>query len=158
MSVVVRGAVRAATPILAVTGCYLVAWGYSPGGGFPGGAVALGVVMLAYAGFGRRRLHSVLRPGLLETLEMAGAALIIKGSFSANWLPLEPPATIRSGGVAQLFSAGELVEVGTGLTIAVFALLAMSHDWSPDQQDEQGEGRGEQREAQQTARQSEGAP
>jgi len=175
MSVVVRGAVRAATPILAVTGCYMVAWGYSPGGGFPGGAVALGVVMLAYAAFGRKRLHSVLRPGLLETLEMAGAALIIlaealglilKGSFSANWLPLEPPATIRSGGVAQLFSAAELVEVGTGLTIAVFALLAMSHDWSPDQRDEQGEaksaeagdeGRGGRQEKQREARQPEGA-
>lgn len=156
MSVVVRGAVRAATPILAVTGGYLVAWGFSPGGGFPGGAVALGVVMLVYAGFGRRRLHAALRPGVLETLEMAGAALIIltealglilKGSFSANWLPLEPQGTIRSGGVAQLFSAGELVEVGTGLTIAVFALLAMSHDWSPDEQDEQQEKQHEKQQA-----------
>jgi multicomponent Na+:H+ antiporter subunit B len=141
MSVVVRGAVRAATPILAVTGCYLVAWGYSPGGGFPGGAVALGVVLLVYAAYGRGRIQAVVRPGLLETVEMAGAALIVltealglvlNGSFTANWLPLEPAGTIRSGGVAQLFSAGELVEVGTGLTIAVFALLAMSHDWSPD--------------------------
>jgi len=148
MSVVVRGAIRVAAPILAVTGGYLVAWGYSPGGGFPGGAVALGVVMLVYAAFGRKRLHTVLRPGLLETAEMAGAVLIIatealglalKGSFSANWLPLEPEGTIRSGGVAQLFSGGELVEVGTGLTIAVFALLAMSHDWSPDEQDDSSE-------------------
>lgn len=148
MSVVVRGAVRAATPILAVTGCYLVAWGYSPGGGFPGGAVALGVVLLVYAAYGRGRIQAVVRPGLLETIEMAGAALIIltealglvlKGSFSANWLPLEPAGTIRSGGVAQLFSAGELVEVGTGLTIAVFALLAMSHDWSPDESGESSE-------------------
>jgi multicomponent Na+:H+ antiporter subunit B len=32
----------------------------------------------------------------------------------------------------QLFSGGELVEVGTGLIIAVFALLAMSHDWARD--------------------------
>jgi multicomponent Na+:H+ antiporter subunit B len=152
MSVIVRGAIRVATPILAVTGAYLVAWGYSPGGGFPGGAVALGVVMLAYAAFGRKRLHAVLRPGLLETAEMAGAVLIIatealglvlKGSFSANWLPLEPESTIRSGGVAQLFSAGELVEVGTGLVIAVFALLAMSHDWSPDEEDDAGEGENE---------------
>ena len=149
MSVVVRGAMRAATPILAVAGCYLVAWGYSPGGGFPGGAVALGVVMLVYAGFGRRRIQKVVRPSLLETIELAGAALIIttealglilKGSFSANWLPLEPEQTIRSGGVAQLFSAGELVEVGTGLTIAVFALLAMGHDWSPDESGDEEEG------------------
>lgn len=148
MTVVVRGAVRTATPILAVTGCYLVAWGYSPGGGFPGGAVALGVVLLVYAAFGRRRIQRVVRPALVETVELAGAALIIvtealglvlKGSFSANWLPLAPEGTIRSGGVAQLFSGGELVEVGTGLIIAVFALLAMGHDWSPDEDEDQDE-------------------
>jgi multicomponent Na+:H+ antiporter subunit B len=152
MSIIVRGAVRAATPILAVTGCYLVAWGYSPGGGFPGGAVILGVVLLVYAGFGRKRVARLVQPKLMESIEMAGAALIIltealglflKGSFSANWLPLTPPQTIRSGGVVQLFSGGELVEVGTGLIIAVFALLAMSHDWARDASAEEGDGDGE---------------
>ncbi|NUP51960.1 MAG: sodium:proton antiporter, partial [Catenulispora sp.] len=142
MSVVVRTAVRTAAPVLAVTGLYLVAWGYSPGGGFPAGAVILGVALLAYAGFGRGRIAKVIRPGLLEGIEMAGAGLIIgaeslglllKGSFSANWLPLAPPQTIRSGGVAQLFSVGELIEVGTGLMIAVFAVLGMTHDWTPDE-------------------------
>lgn len=149
MSIIVRGAVRAATPILAVTGCYLVAWGYSPGGGFPGGAVILGVVLLVYAGFGRKRVARVVQPKLMESIEMAGAALIIltealglflKGSFTANWLPLTPPQTIRSGGVVQLFSGGELVEVGTGLIIAVFALLAMSHDWARDASAREGDG------------------
>jgi len=152
MSIIIRGAVRTATPILAVTGCYLVAWGYSPGGGFPGGAVILGVVLLVYAGFGRKRVARVVQPKLIETIEMAGAALIIlteafglflKGSFSANWLPLTPPQTIRSGGIVQLFSGGELVEVGTGLIIAVFALLAMSHDWARDKsEDEPGNAEG----------------
>ncbi len=66
MTVVVRTAIRIALPILAVAGLYLVAWGYSPGGGFPGGAVILGVLLLAYAGFGRRRISRVVRPGLLE--------------------------------------------------------------------------------------------
>jgi multicomponent Na+:H+ antiporter subunit B len=152
MTVVVRTAIRAAALILAVAGLYLVAWGYSPGGGFPGGAVILGVVLLVYAGFGRRKLSRVARPGLLEGIEIAGAAaiiatellgLILKGSFSANWLPLAPPQTILSGGVAQLFSASELIEVGTGLAIAVFALLAMEHDWAPDEPDNQAEGKDE---------------
>jgi multicomponent Na+:H+ antiporter subunit B len=150
MTVVTRTAIRAAALILAVAGLYLVAWGYSPGGGFPGGAVILGVVLLVYAGFGRRKISRVARPGLLEGLEIAGAAtiiatellgLILKGSFSANWLPLAPPQTILSGGVAQLFSVSELVEVGTGLAIAVFALLAMEHDWAPDEPDSQPDGK-----------------
>jgi multicomponent Na+:H+ antiporter subunit B len=147
MTVVVRTAIRIALPILAVAGLYLVAWGYSPGGGFPGGAVLLGVLLLAYAGYGRRKISRVIRPGLIETIELAGAAAIImteflglvfKGSFSANWLPLAAPQTPLSGGVAQLFSASELIEVGTGLTIAVFALLGMTHDWARDS----GRGRG----------------
>lgn len=142
MSVVTRTAIRVALPILAVAGCYLVAEGYSPGGGFPGGAVILGVLLLAYTGFGRRRVARVIRPGLLEGIELGGAVaiivtevlgLVLKGSFSANWLPLAAPQTILSGGIAQLFSASELIEVGTGLGIAVFALIGMQHDWAPDE-------------------------
>ena len=141
MTVVVRTAIRVALPVLAVAGLYVVAWGFSPGGGFPAGAVMLGVALLAYAGFGRRRIARVVRPGLIEVIELAGAAamiliellgLLLKGSFTANWLPLEPAQTIRSGGIAQLFSATELVEVATGLTIVIFALIGMGHDWSPD--------------------------
>ena len=151
MTVVVRTATRVALPILAVGGLYLVAEGYSPGGGFPGGAVLLGVLLLIYAGFGRRRISRVVRPGLLEAIEMAGAAaiivtealgLVLKGSFSANWLPLATPQTILSGGIAQLFSASELLEVGTGLAIAIFALIGMGHDWAPGQ-DSGGGGREE---------------
>lgn len=151
MTVVVRTALKVALPILAVAGLYLVAWGYSPGGGFPGGAVILGVLLLIYAGYGRRKISRVIRPGVIETLEMAGAGLIImteflglvfKGSVSANWLPLAPIMTPLSGGVAQLFSASELIEVGTGLTIAVFALLGMTHDWARDDQEKSGGGEG----------------
>ena len=35
--------------------------------------------------------------------------------------------------MAQLFSFGELIEVGTGLMIVVFAVLGMTHDWTPDE-------------------------
>jgi multicomponent Na+:H+ antiporter subunit B len=149
MTVVVRNAVRVVLPILAVAGLYLVTWGYSPGGGFPGGAVILGVLLLVYASYGRRKISKVIRPGLIETVELAGAGVIVmteflglvfNGSFSANWLPLAPVLTPLSGGVAQLFSAAELIEVGTGLTIAVFALLGMTHDWARDDQGGPGGG------------------
>jgi multicomponent Na+:H+ antiporter subunit B len=147
MTVVTRTAIRVALPILAVAGLYLVVWGYSPGGGFPGGAVLLGVLLLAYAGYGRRKISKVIRPGLIETIELAGAAaiimtellgLLLKGSFSANWLPLAARQTPLSGGIAQLFSGSELIEVGTGLAIAVFALLGLSHDWARDKGDADG--------------------
>jgi multicomponent Na+:H+ antiporter subunit B len=144
MTVVVRVATRIMAPPLAIAGCYLMAWGYSPGGGFPAGAVLTGVVLLLYAGFGRRRLARALRGAFLETVELLGAAFIVfveamglflRGSFTANWVHLAQPRTIRSGGVLQLFSGGELVEVATGLTLTIFAILAMRHDWTPDGDD-----------------------
>jgi multicomponent Na+:H+ antiporter subunit B len=100
------------------------------------------VALLLYAGFGYQRIERVIRPAVLETIELGGAGVIIatallglvlKGSVTANWLPLAPAQTILSGGITQLFSLGELIEVGTGLTIAVFALLGMMHDWTPDE-------------------------
>ena len=153
MTVIVGVATRVVSPLLAVAGVYLAAWGYSPGGGFPAGAVLAGVVLLVYAGFGYQRVARVVRPGLVEAIELAGALLIIicellgyflQGSFSANWVPLAPLQTIRSGGILQLFSGSELIEVATGLTLAIFALITMSHDWAPDQDVNRSERRGRQ--------------
>jgi multicomponent Na+:H+ antiporter subunit B len=157
MTVIVRIAARAAAVIVTVAGVYIAAWGYSPGGGFPAGAALAGVAVLLYAALGYPRIRRVVRPTVLETLEMAGAAaiigvglagLVLEGSFTGNWAPLAPLETIRSGGVMQLFSGAELIEVGTGLTIAIFTLLGMGHEWTPDRDqqeqssDEDGSGKG----------------
>jgi multicomponent Na+:H+ antiporter subunit B len=142
MTTVVRVAARVAAVILAVAAAYLVAWGYTPGGGFPAGAALTGVAILLYAALGHRAVRTVVRPDVLEPVELVGAAAIAvvglvglwrKGSFLDNWLPLAPQQTIRAGGTLQLFSGAELVEVATGLTIAVFALLGMRHEWTPDE-------------------------
>lgn len=144
MTVVVRIGARIAAVILAVAGIYLAAWGYTPGGGFPAGVVLAGVVVLLYSALGHRAMRAVVRPLVLEVAEMLGAAAIIAigllglwltGSFMDNWLPLAPQQTIRAGGTLQLFSAAELIEVATGITIAVFALLGMGHDWTPDEEE-----------------------
>lgn len=141
MTVVVQVGVRVATPVLTVAAVYLCAWGYSPGGGFPAGAALAGVVLLLYTAFGYPRMRRALGIERTERIEILGAAAILaielfglieKGSFSANWIPLAPAGTIRSGGVLQAFSVAELVEVGTGLLLAVVALLRMRHDWTPD--------------------------
>ncbi|MBV9592682.1 MAG: sodium:proton antiporter [Actinobacteria bacterium] len=142
MTVIVRVAARTAAVPLSVAAIYLAAWGYSPGGGFPAGAALAGVILLLYTALGHRAVGKVVRPTVLEPLELFGAAAIIavgvigllrRGSLFANWVRLAEPETIRSGGTLQLFSAGELIEVGTGLTIAIFALLGTEHDWTPDE-------------------------
>jgi multicomponent Na+:H+ antiporter subunit B len=142
MTVIVRVGARVAAAILTVIAIYLCAWGYSPGGGFPAGAALTGVVVLLYAALGYRLMRRAVSQELIEPLEMLGAmaivliaglGLVLKGSFTANWLPLAPVGTIRSGGVLQAFSAAELLEVGTGLVLVIFGLLRIEHDWSPDE-------------------------
>ncbi len=145
MTVVVRTATRIVAPALAIAGLYLAAWGYSPGGGFPAGVVIAGVILLVYAGVGYRRVEPLVRQTRAEVAELAGAlaivaievlGLVLKGSVSANFLPLaRDPTTILSGGVLQAFSASELVEVATSLTLVIFALLTMRHDWAPAEED-----------------------
>lgn len=145
MTVVVRVAARTVAPILAVAAVYLCAWGYTPGGGFPGGAALTGVVILLYAALGHRAVRRVVRPTVLESIELIGAMVIVavgvvgifsKGAAFANWLPLGEQQTIRAGGTLQVFSGAEFFEVATGLSIAVFSLLGMGHDWAPDDDNE----------------------
>lgn len=140
MSVVVRVAALVAVIVLAVAAIYLGAWGYSPGGGFPSGAAITGVILLVYVALGHRAVNPLVRPAVMEPVEIAGALVIIaigvvglaiKGSLFANWVPLGEPQTILAGGTNQPYSLAEFIEVATGLTIAVFALLGMRHDWAP---------------------------
>jgi multicomponent Na+:H+ antiporter subunit B len=146
MTVIVRVVTRIAAPILAVASVYLAAWGYTPGGGFPAGAALTGVAILIYAAFGHRAVGRIVRPSVLEPIEIFGAAVLIalglvgiarEGSFLDNWLPLAEQQTIRAGGTLQIFSAAELLEVATGLIIAIFMLLGMQHEWSPDENDDE---------------------
>lgn len=145
MSVVVRTAARPAAVILPVAGVYIAAWGYTPGGGFPAGVVLTGVAILLYAALGRRAVRTVVKPTLLEPIEMVGGlgivavgvvGLVRHRSMFANWVQLAEPQTILAGGNQQLYSLLELVEVAVSLTIAVFALLGMGHDWAPDDDSE----------------------
>jgi multicomponent Na+:H+ antiporter subunit B len=141
MTVVIRTAARPAALVLAVAGVYLAAWGYTPGGGFPSGVIVTGLAILLYAALGHRAVARVVRPTVLEPAEMlAGLAIAGLGigglvrhrSLFANWLPLAEQQTIFAGGNQQVYSALELVEVAVSITIAVFALLGMGHDWAPD--------------------------
>jgi multicomponent Na+:H+ antiporter subunit B len=144
MSLVVRTAARPLLLVLAVAGAYLLALAFTPGGGFPAGGVLAGVVLLAYAAYGYQAVRKVVRPALLEALELAGAAaiiaigvlgLVLKGSFSANWLPIGQEETFFGGGILPAFSASEFIEVATGVLIAVFSLVAMEREWTEEDQE-----------------------
>jgi multicomponent Na+:H+ antiporter subunit B len=145
MTVVIRTAARPLLLVLAVAGAYLLALAFTPGGGFPAGGVLAGVVLLAYVAYGYRAVRRVVRPALLETLELAGAGVIIaievlglvlKGSVSANWLPIGQEKTFFGGGILPAFSASEFVEVATGVLIVVFSLVAMEREWTDEERED----------------------
>ncbi len=145
MTVVVRTATRPLLLVLTVAGAYLLALAFTPGGGFPAGAVLAGVVLLGYAAYGYRSVRRVVRPALLEALELTGAAaitailvlgLVLEGSFSANWLPLGKEKTFFGGGIVPAFSASEFIEVATGVLIVVFSLVAMEREWTEEDEED----------------------
>jgi multicomponent Na+:H+ antiporter subunit B len=148
MTVVVRTGARTVLPLLAVAGAFLLFSPWAPGGGFPAGGVLTGVVLLTYAAFGYGAVRRVVRPGPLETVEMVGAGaiialgavgLVVDGSFLANWLPLGTPKTVHAGGILQVFSMSELLEVGAGLLIVVFSLVAMEREWTEEDEGDDAE-------------------
>jgi multicomponent Na+:H+ antiporter subunit B len=124
-----------------VAGAYLLALAFTPGGGFPAGGVLAGVVLFGYVAYGYRAVRRVVRPALLEALELAGAGaiiaievlgLVLKGSVSTNWLPIGQEKTFFGGGILPVFSASEFVEVATGVLIVVFSLVAMEREWTEE--------------------------
>jgi multicomponent Na+:H+ antiporter subunit B len=113
-----------------VLGAYVVAHGHlTPGGGFSGGVVVAGALLLAYAGGQRLRLRRVGSITLLEGTEALGAAgfvalglagLIAAGTLLKNFLAL--------GTSGMLFSAGTIPvgNVAVGLEVAGAVALVFS--------------------------------
>jgi multicomponent Na+:H+ antiporter subunit B len=113
-----------------VLGVYVVAHGHlTPGGGFSGGVVVAGALLLAYAGGQGLRLRRVGSITLLEGTEALGAAgflalalagLIAAGTLLKNFLAL--------GTSGMLLSAGTIPvgNVAVGLEVAGAVALVFS--------------------------------
>jgi multicomponent Na+:H+ antiporter subunit B len=118
-----------AGPVM-VLGTYVVAHGHlTPGGGFSGGVVLAGALLLAYAGGQGLRLRRVGSTTMLEGTEALGAAgflalalagLIAAGTLLKNFLAL--------GTSGMLLSAGTIPvgNVAVGLEVAGAVALVFS--------------------------------
>jgi multicomponent Na+:H+ antiporter subunit B len=116
-------------PVL-VLGAYVIAHGHlTPGGGFSGGVVVAGSLLLAYAAGQGVRLRRVRSIVLLEGVEALGAAgflalalagLIAAGSLLKNFLALGTSGMLLSAGTIPVGNVAVGLEVA-GAVALVFA-------------------------------------
>jgi multicomponent Na+:H+ antiporter subunit B len=108
-------------------GLYIVAHGHlTPGGGFQGGVLLAGALLLVYVGGQVAAVERVRPMSLVEVAEAAGAAayalvtvggLVFAVAALENFLPLGTAGNLLSGGTIPVLSVGVGVEVTGAVTL-----------------------------------------
>lgn len=111
-------------------GLWLIAFGYiSPGGGFQGGVVAAGAIVLLYLAGSHRDYRPFRNEHILDPLEGIGAggyvivglaALVSGAAFLTNLFGLGTPGMLRSGGSIPVLNWASAIAV----TVAMLLLFA----------------------------------
>jgi multicomponent Na+:H+ antiporter subunit B len=111
-------------------GLWLMAFGYiSPGGGFQGGVVAAGAIVLLYLVGSHRDYRPFRSERVLDPLEAIGtggyvviglAALVSGTAFLTNLFGLGTPGTLRSGGSIPILNWASAIAV-TAAMLLLFA-------------------------------------
>jgi multicomponent Na+:H+ antiporter subunit B len=119
-------------PVL-VLGVYVVAHGQlTPGGGFQGGVILAGALLLVYTAGQALALERVRPLELVELADAAGAAayvLIALGGavfgtvVMANFLPFGTVGSLLSGGTIPLLNVAVGIEVAGGITLILTEFL-----------------------------------
>jgi len=116
-----------------LVGLYVVVHGnLTPGGGFQGGVILAGALLLVYAA-GQTVALQRLRPmPLVEVAEAVGAlgyalvglgGLVAAGAFLDNFLPLGTSGALLSGGTVPLLSVVVGLEVTGAITLVLSEFL-----------------------------------
>jgi multicomponent Na+:H+ antiporter subunit B len=114
-------------------GIYIVTHGtLSPGGGFQGGVILAGALLLVYVA-GQMVALDRLRPiALVEIAHAAGAAayvlvaiggLVFATAVMANFLPLAPAGSLLSGGTVGVLNVAVGLEVTGAVTLILTEFL-----------------------------------
>ena len=114
-------------------GLWLVAFGYvTPGGGFQGGVVLAGAILLAYLAGSFRRFHAVAPGTAVELFEGIGAGgyaligivgLIAVGSYLQNFLGPGVIGSLYSGGSIALLNWSAAIEVSAAMLVLMSEFL-----------------------------------
>jgi multicomponent Na+:H+ antiporter subunit B len=133
----ISGALRVAGAVLIapvlVLGMYVVTHGQlTPGGGFQGGVMLAGALLLVYAAGQAIALQRLGPISLMEVLDATGAlafalvglgGIVASGSLLANFLGLARMGSLLSGGTIPLLSLVTGVEVTAALALIFTELL-----------------------------------
>jgi multicomponent Na+:H+ antiporter subunit B len=119
-------------PVVVLAGYVVIHGHLTPGGGFSGGVIGAGALLLAYAAGQQVRLRRVGSIAMLETVEAIGAGgfaalaiggLIAAGATLQNFLPLGTSGMLLSAGTIPVGNVAIGVEVAGGVALIVAEFL-----------------------------------
>jgi multicomponent Na+:H+ antiporter subunit B len=119
-------------PVVVLAGYVIVHGHLTPGGGFSGGVIGGGALLLAYAAGQRVRLRRVGSIAMLETVEAFGAGgfaalaiggLIAAGATLQNFLPLGTSGMLLSAGTIPVGNVAIGIEVAGAVALIVAEFL-----------------------------------
>ena len=140
MSPIVRNISALIAPFVMLYGIYVSCTGHlAPGGGFTGGLILAGGVIMLVLAFGVGRAREAEQEGRCHVLDGAGAlafALIallglFGGAFFLNWLPAGKVHNFLSGGIILPSNIAIGLKVGAGLVGIFLALVLASRRIMP---------------------------
>lgn len=121
-------------PILLTLGAYIVIHGHlSPGGGFQGGVLIAGAIVIVYMGYGPKAINKKLRTNTLKVSEDLGAlgfivlaflGLIIEEAFFNNVLSKGTPGDVFSSGNIFLMNFAVGFKVFAGVSFLILIMIS----------------------------------
>ena len=133
MSEIVRTVSRIFAPLIIVFGIYITIHGHlTPGGGFAGGIIVAGAIILLVLAYGgererlareRKTTSSLESSGILLFWFVAMLGLIIGGIFFLSIMGKGIPFTIFSAGIIPLCNIAIAIEVGGAISTILLALV-----------------------------------
>jgi multisubunit Na+/H+ antiporter MnhB subunit len=137
MSLIVRSITTIIIGFIFIYGIYIILHGHlTPGGGFAGGVIVAGALILRVLAFGSEpanekksesRTSFFESVGALLFIGIALAGLVIAGTFFLNFLPKGTPLNLLSAGIIPYCNIAIGIKVGAGLFSIFLSLAAIKY-------------------------------
>jgi multisubunit Na+/H+ antiporter MnhB subunit len=137
MSLIVKTVTTIIIGFIFIYGVYIILHGHlTPGGGFAGGVIIAGALILRILAFGSEAADekkSEMGSSIFESLGallfigIALAGLVLVGTFFLNFLPKGIPLHLWSAGIIPFCNIAIGIKVGAGLFSIFLALAAVKY-------------------------------